>query len=289
MPDVEMGLTLKNISNILYNLYYKLFVLDCNKKTDTLEYQRVIDMITFYSKLESSVFEYILANKSKDDILNINCDILNDGNGRSMNGYLSDGNIIFGELSNRKLVEIRSIRKLFLLYSKLDCNDSFDASMNYAIERTCNERNNLFLQFLSKEEKKLSEFDYVRLKKARYDASFVFMDDEYVNCNSLMGEIGSELKLSEDISEVATKLCRIVDEEDVDTRFITMSKCYIRACICLMNSDACEIIRDSYVKFLESGFVLDGYGYSLFMDILDEHESLRNSYLNGEYSLKRKF
>ena len=49
------------------------------------------------------------------------------------------------------------------------------------------------------------------------------------------------------------------------------------------------IIRDVFETYVDLGVVADGYGYHLFMQLLDEYDIIKKDYLDGGFNLKRKY
>lgn len=284
MNNEELALTIKNISIIIRLLYKRLYILEINKKKDSLEYNKILELIKFYTKLEDGFYNIIFTSKSCDDILDINTTIVSElGYNVKIGCFLNDDALINGLLSEDEIIIMRCVRNLFIIFARLDSKDPLDGSVNYMIEKTNNERNNIFLHMISEEE------DSTELIKSKYDFSFVFKDDEYIKHNDIIGEVGVELKISDDITRIGRILCSIVDEVLCDSSRIYILSSYIKSSLCFMNEEDVYIIRDVFETYVDLGIVEDGYGYRLFIQLLDEYESIKKDYLDGGFNLKRKY
>ena len=284
MNNEELALTIKNISMIIRLLYKRLYILEINKKIDSLEYNKILYLISFYTKLEDEYYNIIFSSKSCDDILDINTIIVSElGSNAKVGYFLSEDALINGLLGEDEFVIMRCVRKLFIIFARLDSKDPLDGSVNYMIEKTNNERNNIFLHMISEEE---NSYETI---KSKYDFAFVFKDDEYIEHNDIVGEVGVELKISDDITRIGRILCSIVDEVLCDSSRIYILSSYIKASLCFMNEEDVYIIRDVFETYVDLGIVEDGYGYRLFIQLLDEYESIKKDYLDGGFNLKRKY
>lgn len=290
MNNEEIALTLKNISFILRVLYKKLAYIEINNKLDTDEYKKVLSLVNFYISLEDVYYNEIFLRKSCDDILEINAIMINDFASKAKIGsYLDEDLIMSGFLDDDELIIMRCFRKLFIIFAKLDCKDILDGSINYMIEKTNNERNNIFLGLIEKEASNLSLPNRNSLVETKYDLGFIFKNEEYINHNDIIAEVGAELKISEDICRAGKTLSNIVLKDEMDTRNVTMLVSYIKASLCFMSEDDVFIIQDTFYSYLEHGFITDGYGFSLFNQLLDDFGTIKKDYLNGKFTLKRKY
>lgn len=294
--EKEIYYSLKNITSILYRLYRKLTILETMSKDSSLEYEKTLKLIEFYTALEDQYYEKLekLSEKDEDIIerLYVN-NMISTASSFPPDKQLSDPTyIIFHDVKEDDIIPMRMANKLFET-SMLTRTEEDEMGKKIYSEYE-SQKGTYFVEVLdalSKDET-CKEFRN-ELIKAKYKVAFINkrrcakeVSDDFIISSA------NEVINAQEILTYARKMYGLSQksiEAPSNARKLLLTMAYIRANMLQMGDVGMQALSALLYMGEQAGDLTPRDGKKLLEGILNYEKEDKETFKSKGKTLKRKF
>lgn len=288
--------SLKNVTTILYRLYCNLIILEINGKDTSLEYEKTLKMIEFYTALEDEYYKRIeeLVKEDEDIIerMYVN-NLLSTESTFPPDKQLSDPSyIIFHDVKEGDIIPMRMANKLFET-SYITSKEVDEIGMKIYSEYET-QKGTYFIDVLDSlsKDSECKEFKK-ELIRAKYKVAFINKkrcpkepEDEFISSSA------NEVVNAQEILSYARKMYGLNEASlraPGNARKLLLTMAYIRANMLQMEEVGMQALYTLLSIGESNGDLNPREGKKLLEEILDYEKKDKETFKSKGKSLKRKF
>lgn len=296
LSEENLYFSIKSVTQILYRLYCRLAILESQEKDTSLEYEKTLKLIEFYTALEDQYYENVekLLKKDEDIVerMYVNTLLSTESNFSPEKSLSDPSYMIFHDFKENDVVPMRMATKLY----EISIQNSEEA--NQLGKRVYNEyesqRDTYFIDIIDSMIKDNTYKNFKKmLIKAKYKIAFINKKRKPEEpSDDMIISTAMAVANSKEIISYAQKMYRLNKssiESPSNTRKILLSSAYIRANLLQMDELALEILNTLLTIGEDVGELKPGDGKTLFDSILKKEKEDKETFKEKGNTLKRKF
>lgn len=294
--EKDIYYSLRNITSILYRLYRNLYTLEVKEESSSLEYEKTLKLIEFYTRLEDQYYERLETLVKEDgeiiERMYVN-NLLSTESTFSPEKQLSDiSYIIFHDIKENDIIPMRMANKLFeTSVITSENSDEISQGLYNGYEA---QKGTYFIDILDAMSK---DPDYEEFRnqliKAKYKVAFINKRRSPLEPNDeFVVSTANEIMNAQEILNYARKMYNLNDssiKSPSNARRLLLSMAYIRANMLQMSEVGMQALYTLLSMGESCGDLNPREGKKLFDEILKYEKDDKETFKSKGNTLKRKF
>lgn len=294
--EKDIYYSLRNITSILYRLYRNLYTLEVKKESSSLEYEKTLKLIEFYTRLEDQYYERLETLVKEDgeiiERMYVN-NLLSTESTFSPEKQLSDiSYIIFHDIKENDIIPMRMANKLF--ETSVITSENSDEISQGLYNGYESQKGTYFIDILDAMSKD-PDFKEFRnqLIKAKYKVAFINKRRSPLEPNDeFVVSTANEMMNAQEILNYARKMYNLNEssiKSPSNARRLMLSMAYIRANMLQMSEVGMQALYTLLSMGESCGDLNPREGKKLFDEILKYEKDDKETFKSKGNTLKRKF
>ncbi len=294
--EKDIYYSLRNITSILYRLYRNLYTLEVKKESSSLEYEKTLKLIEFYTRLEDQYYERLETLVKEDgeiiERMYVN-NLLSTESTFSPEKQLSDiSYIIFHDIKENDIIPMRMANKLF--ETSVITSENSDEISQGLYNGYESQKGTYFIDILDAMSKD-PDFKEFRnqLIKAKYKVAFINKRRSPLEPNDeFVVSTANEMMNAQEILNYARKMYNLSEssiKSPSNARRLMLSMAYIRANMLQMSEVGMQALYTLLSMGESCGDLNPREGKKLFDEILKYEKDDKETFKSKGNTLKRKF
>ncbi len=294
--EKDIYYSLRNITSILYRLYRNLYTLEVKKESSSLEYEKKLKLIEFYTRLEDQYYERLETLVKEDgeiiERMYVN-NLLSTESTFSPEKQLSDiSYIIFHDIKENDIIPMRMANKLF--ETSVITSENSDEISQGLYNGYESQKGTYFIDILDAMSKD-PDFKEFRnqLIKAKYKVAFINKRRSPLEPNDeFVVSTANEMMNAQEILNYARKMYNLSEssiKSPSNARRLMLSMAYIRANMLQMSEVGMQALYTLLSMGESCGDLNPREGKKLFDEILKYEKDDKETFKSKGNTLKRKF
>lgn len=294
--EKDIYYSLRNITSILYRLYRNLYTLEVKKESSSLEYEKTLKLIEFYTRLEDQYYERLETLVKEDgeiiERMYVN-NLLSTESTFSPEKQLSDiSYIIFHDIKENDIIPMRMANKLF--ETSVITSENSDEISQGLYNGYESQKGTYFIDILDTMSKD-PDFKEFRnqLIKAKYKVAFINKRRSPLEPNDeFVVSTANEMMNAQEILNYARKMYNLSEssiKSPSNARRLMLSMAYIRANMLQMSEVGMQALYTLLSMGESCGDLNPREGKKLFDEILKYEKDDKETFKSKGNTLKRKF
>lgn len=294
--EKDIYYSLRNITSILYRLYRNLYTLEVKEESSSLEYEKTLKLIEFYTRLEDQYYERLETLVKEDgeiiERMYVN-NLLSTESTFSPEKQLSDiSYIIFHDIKENDIIPMRMANKLF--ETSVITSENSDEISQGLYNGYESQKGTYFIDILDAMSK---DPDYKEFRnqliKAKYKVAFINKRRSPLEPNDeFVVSTANEMMNAQEILNYARKMYNLNEssiKSPSNARRLMLSMAYIRANMLQMSEVGMQALYTLLSMGESCGDLNPREGKKLFDEILKYEKDDKETFKSKGNTLKRKF